>query len=65
MDGEKPVCMKCIYFYTTWNPAMPYGCKAMGLQSARPPSELVRQSTGADCVAYRPKGSGEAGKSRS
>jgi len=44
--------MGCIHLYTTWNKHFPYGCKAMGFKSARLPCEVVRQSSGQECLAY-------------
>ena len=52
MDSKKPFCMRCIYLYTTWDKNFPYGCKAMKFKSGRLPCEVVRQSSGQDCLAY-------------
>lgn len=52
MDVKKPVCVKCIYLYTTWDPKFPYGCKAMGIKSSRSPADVVRQASGQECLAY-------------
>ena len=49
------VCRKCRYYYITWDARQPHGCKAMGFKSRRPPSQIVRQSSGQDCMRYRPK----------
>jgi len=52
---QKPLCVKCTFLYTTWDPAFPYGCKAMGIKSARLPWQVVKQSSGEDCLAYTEK----------
>ena len=52
VDLQKPFCRRCIYLYTTWDRHFPYGCKAMGLKSGRLPCEVVRQSSGQECLAY-------------
>lgn len=54
MQG-KIVCNRCRFFYTTWEPAHPYGCRAHGFKSPRPPSEIVRQASGQDCLSYEPR----------
>lgn len=55
MEG-RVVCARCRYFYTTWDNRLPYGCRAHGFKSARPPSEVVRQSSGRECLSYQEKG---------
>lgn len=52
MSLQKPLCMKCIYLYTTWDPNFPYGCRAMGIKSARMPAQVVREASGQECLAY-------------
>ena len=44
--------MKCIYLYTTWDRNFPYGCKGMGIKSSRLPAEVVKESSGQECLAY-------------
>ena len=53
---EKIVCSRCRHFYTTWEPANPYGCRAHGFKSPRPPSEVVFQASGQDCLSYEKRG---------
>jgi len=52
VNVHKPLCRGCIYLYTTWDKNFAYGCKAMGFKSARLPCEVVRQSSGQECLAY-------------
>ncbi|WP_319404608.1 uracil-DNA glycosylase [uncultured Desulfosarcina sp.] len=53
MKPQKPiVCRKCIFYYITWDTRRPHGCRAMNFKSRRPPSLVVRQSSGQDCLHY-------------
>ena len=52
---EKTNCCKCIYYYITWDPAYPKGCKLYGFKSANLPSILVKQSSGIACAKFTPK----------
>ena len=49
------VCRKCNYYYITWDTHRPHGCRAMHFKSRRPPSLVVRQSSGQDCLHFTPK----------
>lgn len=48
----KIVCQKCKYYYVTWEPNKPHGCKAYGFKSASIPSNVVKQSSGTECSFY-------------
>ncbi len=48
-------CHECQYFYVTWQPSTPYGCKAHGFKSAQIPSMVVFSSSGERCLLFRPK----------
>jgi hypothetical protein len=50
-----PNCLKCIHYYITHEPSMPYGCQAMKFKSARNPAQLVFASSGMHCQLFRPK----------
>jgi hypothetical protein len=52
---EKIVCLKCTYFYVTWDKGFPNGCKAMGFKSKDLPSLVVNQCSGMPCQQYEPK----------
>ncbi|MBU3158942.1 uracil-DNA glycosylase [Clostridium frigoris] len=52
---KKINCCKCIYYYITWDPAYPKGCKLYGFKSATLPSILVKQSSGIACAKFTPK----------
>lgn len=51
-------CFACIYFYTTWDPANPRGCKAYGFKSKQLPSIVVKRSSGMECMKFEPKKGG-------
>ena len=55
MVNEKINCYKCTYYYITWNPAFPKGCKLYGFKSLNMPSILVKQSSGLSCGKFTPK----------
>ena len=52
---KKVVCRTCKFYYVTWDTRQPHGCKAMNFKSRRPPSLVVRQSSGRECLRYTPK----------
>ncbi|MDF1881714.1 uracil-DNA glycosylase [Sulfurimonas sp. MAG313] len=45
-------CKKCLYYFVTWNPENPHGCKAYGFKSKQIPSLVVKSSTGKACQSY-------------
>ncbi|MDC0110491.1 hypothetical protein OAI76_01680 [Alphaproteobacteria bacterium] len=45
-------CYGCLYFYITYKPKRPYGCKKFGFISKIIPSSEVFNTTGTEC-AYR------------
>lgn len=54
MATDKPVkCLKCKYYYNTWNPQKPRGCRVFGFESASIPSYAVKRETGKECEAYK------------
>ncbi len=48
-------CLKCVHFYVTWDAAMPRGCRALGFKCRELPANLVRASSGSDCLYYQPR----------
>ncbi|MFZ5944396.1 MAG: uracil-DNA glycosylase [Bacillota bacterium] len=48
-------CLKCSYFYVTWDKKFPRGCKAYGFKTAKVPSVVVMQSSGTTCLYYKQK----------
>ena len=55
MINEKVNCYKCIYFYITWDPTFPKGCKFYGFKSVNLPYILVKQSSGLSCGKFTSK----------
>jgi hypothetical protein len=47
-----PNCLKCIHYYITYEPSMPYGCRAMKFKSARKPTQVVFSSSGMHCQLF-------------
>lgn len=48
-------CLACRHFYITYEPAYPYGCKALGFKSLQYPAVLVFTSSGIHCQAFTAK----------
>lgn len=53
--AKHPVCLQCIHYYVTHEPAMPYGCRAMHFKSAHNPAQVVLSSSGMECQLFAPK----------
>ena len=52
---EKIYCLRCIYYYVTWDLRMPHGCRAMGMKTKEMPSVVVRKVSGKPCLHYTQK----------
>lgn len=52
---RKVSCMKCKFFYITWDKLFPYGCKAMRFKSKNMPCVEVSQISGEECLDYQDK----------
>jgi len=50
-----PNCRACLHFHITYDPAKPYGCRAMGFKSRQYPAQVVFASSGAACRAFQAK----------
>jgi len=48
-------CFKCRHFYITWDANQPRGCKAFGFKTRNLPSQVVFETSGADCLKFSPK----------
>ena len=55
MENKNVNCMKCKYFYITWDKTFPNGCKLFGFKGPRMPSFTVFEATGATCTNFLPK----------
>ena len=49
---KKVNCKKCYYYFVTWEPKRPHGCKAFGFKSPQIPSMVVKQNSGHDCQKF-------------
>nr|WP_225941792.1 uracil-DNA glycosylase [Sporosarcina limicola] len=48
-------CFQCHYFFVTWDPRNPRGCKAYGFKTRELPSSVVKRSSGMDCLNFAQK----------
>ncbi|XUX07444.1 uracil-DNA glycosylase [Sporosarcina sp. UB5] len=48
-------CFRCQYFFVTWDPKSPRGCKAYSFKTRELPSVVVHRSSGMECMKYVPK----------
>ncbi len=48
-------CYKCDFFYVTWDPLHPNGCKALGFKTKSLPSVVVYRSSGRPCEFFKEK----------
>ncbi|MFZ5968244.1 MAG: uracil-DNA glycosylase [Bacillota bacterium] len=56
MEEDKNInCMKCKYFFVTWEPDNPRGCSYFGFKTKLMPSALVQKSSGKKCGAFANK----------
>lgn len=55
--GQKGMvdCLKCKYYFVTWQKNLPHGCKAMKFKSMQIPSALVRKTSGQECMLFKRK----------
>lgn len=52
---NRVICQKCKFYFVTWEPSKPHGCKAYGFKSKTIPSIIVKQSSGVQCKLYEQK----------
>jgi hypothetical protein len=53
--GAGMACFSCRHFYITYDPPLPYGCRAAGFKSRRMPSREMSASSGIDCQFFAEK----------
>ena len=39
--SQSCLCRNCVYYYITWDPRKPYGCKALGFKCREWPARVV------------------------
>jgi hypothetical protein len=47
--------MKCQFYHVTWDPRHPRGCRFYGFKGTRLPSQVVLESSGEPCNAFKPR----------
>ncbi|CAM4403751.1 hypothetical protein FHS16_001813 [Paenibacillus endophyticus] len=52
---ERIDCMKCKYYFITWEPGASKGCKAFGFKTNQLPSMVVYRSSGKPCLEFESK----------
>ncbi|MDC1174423.1 hypothetical protein OAT67_03460 [Bacteriovoracaceae bacterium] len=50
--SERPNCLKCKHYYSTYDERSPRGCRFYGFVSASFPTQVVKRETGSECMAY-------------
>ena len=48
-------CMACRYFFITYEPIHPYGCRILAFKSKEMPSSVVFTSSGMECHSFSKK----------
>nr|WP_082295127.1 uracil-DNA glycosylase [Sporosarcina ureilytica] len=48
-------CFQCESFFVTWDRQNPRGCKAYGFKTRELPSNVVKRSSGMNCLKFRRK----------
>ncbi|TKB09040.1 uracil-DNA glycosylase [Desulforhopalus sp. IMCC35007] len=61
--SARPVCIKCMHYFITYEPSNPYGCRAMGFKSRKNPARVVFESSGMECQLFKAKKQGGDPKS--
>jgi hypothetical protein len=51
-------CFSCLFFFITYDPQFPYGCRAARFKSRRMPSKEMSASSGIDCQFFAGKRKG-------
>lgn len=51
----RPVCVRCIHYFVTYEPSRPHGCRAMGFKSRQNPAVVVFRNSGVSCQMFREK----------
>lgn len=51
----KKGCLRCVHYFSTFDPTKPRGCKLYGMKSQAFPSVLVKKETGQECMGFKEK----------
>ena len=52
MASNKIDCLKCKYYFVTWDPKYPRACKLYGFRSVSIPSVEVYKASGEECAGF-------------
>lgn len=55
MSNKKINCLKCKYYYVTWDASAAHGCKIIAFKSHIIPSLVVLKNTGMKCQMFEDK----------
>lgn len=55
METPRIQCVQCKFYYVTWDPAFPKGCRYFEFKSHKMPSQVVKESSGKECPVFTPK----------
>ena len=48
---NKSICIDCVYFFVTYEPNRPWGCRHFGFKAKKIPAQVVRETSGTDCAS--------------
>ena len=63
-DSLWPDCKRCRWFYITWDPKKPYGCRAMQFKSKKLPALEVLEADGSVCISFKEKRDANGGSKK-
>lgn len=52
---DRSLCRQCKYYYVTWDPQYPHGCRGFDMKSKKHPALIVQESSGQRCLMFEPK----------
>lgn len=55
MEKARINCLKCKYYFVTWDKSSPRGCKFFQFKTNLLPSQVVYQSSGKPCLKFELK----------
>ncbi|MFT4709525.1 MAG: hypothetical protein ACI8Q9_000647 [Planctomycetota bacterium] len=50
-----PLCVHCVHYFVTYDPATPHACRYFGMKSRMIPSMVVKNESGKHCGAFEVK----------
>ncbi len=55
-QGRLPICTRCRFYFVTYEPGRPHGCKAFRFKSRRSPAIDVFENSGVICQMFQETG---------